>query len=80
VRHTLQSEGDTSIVPAQGELGRSTVSVWVGPPAVDRRANEAALLMMAKWLGLGPSDVRLLSGASSRTKIAEVPDGVRLWT
>lgn len=58
---------------ALGEDGVLLVRVAV--PAVDGRATEAALRAVAEHCGLRRSEVRLLSGARSRLKVLEVPDG-----
>lgn len=46
--------------------------VRVGARAVDGKATEAALRALAEALGVRRADVRLVSGATSRTKIVEV--------
>ncbi|RBY79743.1 DUF167 domain-containing protein [Blastococcus sp. TF02A-26] len=48
--------------------------VRVAAPAVDGRATEAALTAVASALGLRRRDVVLVTGATSRTKVVEVPD------
>ncbi len=48
--------------------------VAVNAPAVDGRATEAVLKALAKALGVRRSEVSLVSGHTSRTKIIEVPD------
>lgn len=48
--------------------------VRVAAPAVDGRATEAALSALASALGVRRRDVALVTGATSRTKIVEVPD------
>ena len=58
---------------ARGEDG--VLVVRVAAPAVEGRATEAALRALAKHCGLRRSEVRLLSGARSRLKVLEVPDG-----
>jgi hypothetical protein len=65
--------------------GRTTVGgtrdgallVHVSEPAVDGAATCAALLALAHALGLRPREVTLISGATSRTKIVEIPDAAR---
>jgi uncharacterized protein YggU (UPF0235/DUF167 family) len=47
--------------------------------AVDGRATEAALTALARAMGLRRRDVRLVTGAASRTKVVEIGgDGVDL--
>ena len=48
--------------------------VAVQVPAVDGRATAAALEALAKALGCRSREVTLVSGATSRTKVVEVPD------
>jgi hypothetical protein len=48
--------------------------VRVNERAVGGKATAAALLALAKALGVRARDVTLISGASSRTKTIEVPD------
>jgi uncharacterized protein YggU (UPF0235/DUF167 family) len=50
--------------------------VRVAAPAVDGRATEAALAAVATALGLRRRQITLVSGATSRTKVVEVPDDV----
>jgi uncharacterized protein (TIGR00251 family) len=50
--------------------------VRVSAPAVDGRATEAALAALASALGVRRRDVVLVTGATSRTKVVEVPDGL----
>jgi uncharacterized protein len=46
--------------------------VRVSAPAVDGRATAAALAAIAAAFGVRPRAVRLVSGATSRTKVVEV--------
>ncbi|MFZ2015803.1 MAG: DUF167 domain-containing protein [Nocardioides sp.] len=48
--------------------------VRVGERAVDGRATEAALSALASALGVRRREVALVTGATSRTKVVEVPD------
>ena len=57
-----------------GRHGEDELIVAVQAPAVDGRATEAALKELAKALGCPVRAVRLVSGATSRTKTVEVPD------
>jgi uncharacterized protein len=54
-----------------GEHGGALV-VRVSARAVDGRATEAALAAVAASFGVGRSAVRLVSGASSRTKVIDI--------
>jgi len=46
--------------------------VRVSAPAVDGRATAAALAAIAAAFGVRPRSVRLVSGATSRTKVVDV--------
>ena len=46
--------------------------VRVTAPAVDGKANDAVLRAVAAALGVSPRDVRIASGARSRTKVLEI--------
>ena len=46
--------------------------VRVSAPAVDGRATAAALAAVAAAFGVRPQAVRLVTGATSRTKVVEV--------
>jgi uncharacterized protein len=48
--------------------------VRVAERAVDGRATEAALGAVAAALGVRRRDVALVTGATSRTKVVEIPD------
>ncbi len=50
----------------------SAVVVRVSARAVDGRATEAALVALAKALGLRRRNVSLISGATSRDKVVEI--------
>ena len=51
-----------------GEL----LHAWITAPAAEGLANRAVCLAVARWLGVPPASVRLLSGTRSRTKLVEV--------
>lgn len=57
-----------------GRYGEDALIVAVQAPAVDGRATDAALKALAQALGCRPAQVRLVSGATSRTKLVEMPD------
>jgi hypothetical protein len=48
--------------------------VRVAERAVDGRATEAALAAVASALGVRRREVTLVTGATSRTKVVEIPD------
>jgi uncharacterized protein YggU (UPF0235/DUF167 family) len=55
-----------------GRYAEDALLVAVREPAVDGRATEAALRAVADAFGVAPSRVRLVSGATSRTKMITV--------
>ena len=60
---------------ARSQVGGShdgALVVRVSAPAADGRATAAALRAVADAFGVRPHAVRLLSGATSRTKVVEV--------
>jgi uncharacterized protein YggU (UPF0235/DUF167 family) len=57
-----------------GRYGDAALVVAVQAPAVDGRATAAALKALAKALGCPSREVTLVSGATNRTKVVEVPD------
>ena len=57
---------------AVGGAHDGALVVRVGAPAVDGRATAAALAAVAGALGVRTSAVRLVTGATSRTKVVEV--------
>ncbi len=61
-----------------GRYGDDTLVVAVRAPAVDGRATQAALRAVAQALGVPAREVTLVSGATSRTKVIDVPDGREL--
>lgn len=50
----------------------------IAAPPLEGRANRETLAFAASLLGLRPSEVSLVRGASSRLKWIEVPDGTPL--
>lgn len=58
-----------------GEAEPPVLVVKVSAPPVDGRANEAVRAALADAFGLRPSAVRLVSGASSRSKVFDVVGG-----
>lgn len=59
-----------------GSYGDALV-VAVRERAVNGKATQAALDALASAIGCARRDVRLVTGAASRTKIVEIPDGNR---
>lgn len=57
-----------------GRYGDDTLVVAVTAPAVDGRATAAALDAVAAACRVRKAEVSLVSGATSRTKIIELPD------
>ena len=57
-----------------GERDGALVVRVTAPPA-EGKANSALIRVVAKALGVAPSDVRLVRGASARTKVLSVPAG-----
>jgi uncharacterized protein len=62
--------GRTSV----GGSRKGELLIEVNAPPVDGKATAAALKTLAKALGIAPSDVVLVRGATSRTKLVEVPE------
>jgi uncharacterized protein YggU (UPF0235/DUF167 family) len=60
--------------PGVGGTHDGAVVVRVREPAVDGRATEAALTAVADALAVPRRAVTLLSGATTRTKILDIPD------
>lgn len=60
--------------PRVGGRHDTDLVVAVSARAVDGRATEAALRAVAAALGIRRGDVRLVTGATSRRKVVEVPD------
>jgi len=51
------------------------LELWIHQPPVDGAANEATVEEVARWLGVPPRLVRMVSGHTSRTKVLDV-DGI----
>lgn len=49
-----------------------SVMIYTKSPAVDGRANDAAIKLLAKYYGVSKSRVRLLRGHTSRQKVFEI--------
>jgi len=71
VRITIWVQPGSARQSVGGSRGGALV-VRVSAPAVDGRATTAALAAVAAAFGVRPHAVRLVSGATSRTKIVQV--------
>jgi uncharacterized protein YggU (UPF0235/DUF167 family) len=54
------------------------LELWIHEPPVDGAANTAVVDDVARWLGVPRRLVRLVSGATARTKVVEVEGLVSL--
>jgi len=57
------------------DAASSTLRVRVTAPPVDGRANEALVRLLARHLKVPRGAVRLIAGATARTKVVEI-DGI----
>ena len=48
--------------------------VYTKAPAIEGRANLAAVKLVAKYYGVAPSRVKLVCGVASRNKVFEIAD------
>ncbi len=76
MRVTIRVRPGASRTKVGGRYGDALV-VAVNAPAVDGRATAAALAALADAVGVRARDVRLVTGATSRTKVVELPDECR---
>ncbi len=51
-----------------------SLTVYTKAPAIEGRANLAAVKLVAKYYGVAPSRVKLVRGATSRNKVFEIAD------
>ncbi|WP_227998634.1 DUF167 domain-containing protein [Nocardia australiensis] len=58
--------------PLVETLGDGSLQLYVRPPAVEGKANKAAIELLAEHYGVPKSAVRLVAGATSRFKRFEV--------
>ena len=49
-----------------------TLTVYIKAPAIEGRANAAAIKLLAKHFRVAPSKVKLVRGATSKYKIFEI--------
>lgn len=54
---------------------RDSFIVKVREPPKEGKANEAVIKLLAEYLGIPQSQVRILSGFGSRSKIIEIEEG-----
>ena len=54
------------------EWDGSTLQLWVRYPRADGRANAAVIRAVARWAGVAPSQVAIVSGAAARHKLVEI--------
>lgn len=74
MRISIRVKPGSSRTKVGGRFGADALIVAVSEPAVDGRATQAALKAVAKALGCAPREVVLVSGATSRTKVIEIPE------
>jgi uncharacterized protein YggU (UPF0235/DUF167 family) len=48
------------------------LELWLRQPPVDGAANAATVEGVARWLGVRRGNVRLVAGATARTKVLEI--------
>lgn len=51
-----------------------SLTVYTKAPAIEGRANLAAVKLVAKYYGVAPSRVKLVRGVASRNKVFEIAD------
>ncbi|HEX6196210.1 MAG TPA: DUF167 domain-containing protein [Jiangellaceae bacterium] len=73
-RVTIRVKPGAARTRVGGSYGDALV-VAVQARAVDGKATEAALTALAEAMHLRRRDVRLVTGATSRTKVVELPGG-----
>ena len=61
-----------SVSEATPEGGRRSFKVRVTAPPADGKANLLALALLARHLGIPPSSLRVVRGASARKKIVRI--------
>jgi uncharacterized protein len=54
------------------------LQVWVTQPPIDDAANKVVLRIVADWLGLAKSQVRLVAGHRGRRKLVDLEGVDRL--
>lgn len=51
-----------------------SLTIYIKAPAIEGRANLAAVKLVAKHYGVAPSRVKLVRGTTSRNKVFEIAD------
>lgn len=51
-----------------------SLTIYIKAPAIEGRANLAAVKLVAKYYGVAPSRVKLVRGATSSNKVFEIAD------
>ena len=51
-----------------------SLTIYIKAPAIEGRANLAAIKLVAKHYGVAPSRVKLVRGTTSRNKVFEIAD------
>lgn len=51
-----------------------SLTIYTKAPAIEGRANVAAVKLLAKYFGVAPSKIKLLRGAASKYKVFEITD------
>ncbi len=51
-----------------------TLTVYIKAPAIEGRANAAAIKLLAKHFKVAPSKVKLVRGATSKYKLFDITD------
>lgn len=78
MRVRLRVKPGASHTRVGGRYGEDQLVVRVTAPAVDGRATAAVLEAVARALDVRRSEVRLVAGATARTKTVEVPDAAEI--
>ncbi|MBT3183785.1 MAG: DUF167 domain-containing protein [Nitrospina sp.] len=53
----------------------NSLKIRLTSPPVDGAANKTCIKFLAKWLGMSPANVRIVTGLSSKNKVIEI-DGI----
>ena len=54
------------------EWDGSTLQLWVREPPAGGRANAAVIRAVARWVGVAPSQVAIVSGAAAPHKLVQI--------